>query len=118
MTGTWDSDRLAEALSNLAGNGIEYATPGTAVIVRARADGPDVVVEVCNQGIAIPADVLPFIFEPFRRGNPQEKSANGNLGLGLYIAKQIIIAHDGTLDAHSAGGTTTFAVRLPRSRQD
>jgi len=118
VTGTWDSDRLAEALSNLAGNGIEYATPGTAVIVRARADGPDVVVEVCNQGIAIPADVLPFIFEPFRRGNPQEKSANGNLGLGLYIAKQIIIAHDGTLDAHSAGGTTTFAVRLPRNRQD
>ncbi len=114
MTGTWDADRLAEVLSNLAGNAIEYGTPGTAVTVKARADGADAVVEISNLGVPIPPDVLPFIFEPFRRARKREKSATGNLGLGLYIAHQIVLSHGGTLDAHSADGTTTFVMRLPR----
>jgi signal transduction histidine kinase len=67
LTGTWDEDRLAEVLSNLVGNAIEYALPGTAVVVKACADGPEIVVEIVNQGAPIPADVLPFIFQPFRR---------------------------------------------------
>ena len=50
VTGTWDEDRVAEVLSNLAGNAIEYAAPGTAVIVKAHADGAEVVVEISNQG--------------------------------------------------------------------
>lgn len=114
VTGTWDEDRVAEVLSNLAGNAIEHAAPETAVIVKARADGADVVVEITNQGAPIPADQLPFIFEPFRRARPQEKSKAGNLGLGLYIANQIVLAHGGSLTAHSAGGSTTFVMRLPR----
>ena len=114
MTGTWDEDRLAEVLSNLAGNATEYAAPGTDVIVRAHADGAEVVVEVTNQGDPIPADQLPFIFEPFRRGKPRAQSKTGNLGLGLYIADQIVRSHGGTLHAHSADGTTTFVMRLPR----
>ena len=114
LTGTWDGDRLTEVLSNLAGNAIEYATPETAVSVKARADGAEVVVEVSNQGSPIPADVLPFIFEPFRRAQQRERSVTGNLGLGLYIAHQIVLSHGGTLDAHSADGTTTFVMRLPR----
>ena len=113
MTGTWDPDRLAEALSNIAGNAVEHAAPGTPVVVRAHPEGDEVVVEIINQGDPIPADVLPFIFEPFRRGK-RERSATGNLGLGLYIAKQIVLASGGTLDARSAGGTTTFVMRLPR----
>jgi hypothetical protein len=114
VTGTWDPDRLAEALSNLAGNAIEYAIPGTAMVVKAQADGADVVVEIRNQGRPIPAEVLPFIFEPFRRAQQGEKSKAGNLGLGLYIARQIVLSHGGTLDAHSVDGTTTFVMRLPR----
>jgi len=114
VTGTWDPDRLAEVLSNLAGNAVEYATPGTAVVVKAREDGAEVVVEVRNQGHPIPADVLPFIFEPFRRAQQRAKSKAGNLGLGLYIARQIVLSHGGTLDAHSVDGTTTFVMRLPR----
>ena len=115
VNGTWDQDRLEEALSNLAGNAVEYAAAGTAVFVKARAVEAEVVVEVVNQGEPIPADLLPFIFEPFRRARPREKSKTGNLGLGLYIAHQIVLAHGGTIDARSAGGTTTFVVRLPRS---
>ena len=114
VTGTWDPDRLAEVLSNLVGNAVEYATPGTAVVFEARADAAEVVVEVRNQGQPIPADVLPFIFEPFRRALQREKSQAGNLGLGLYIARQIVLSHGGTLDAHSVDGTTTFVMRVPR----
>jgi signal transduction histidine kinase len=115
VTGTWDQDRLERVLSNLVGNAIEYAAPGTPVIVEAHADGPEVVVEISNQGAPIPADVLPFIFEPFRRAQPRQKSAAGNLGLGLYIAHQIVLSHGGTLYAHCADGTTRFVMRLPRS---
>ncbi len=115
LTGTWDQDRLAEVLSNLVGNAIEYAAPGTAVEVNARSEGAAVVIEVRNQGPPIPPNVLPFIFEPFRRAQQRKKSAAGNLGLGLYIAQQIVLAHGGTIEAHSAEGTTTFTVRLPRS---
>jgi len=113
VTGTWDEDRLEEVISNLVGNAVEYARPGTAVIVRAYAHGPEVVVEIVNQGDPIPADILPFIFQPFRRARP-EPSVTGNLGLGLYIAHEIAHAHGGTLDAHSADGRTTFVMRLPR----
>jgi signal transduction histidine kinase len=113
MTGCWDADRLAEALSNITGNAIEHAAPGAPVVIRAYPERGDVVVEISNQGSAIPADLLPLIFEPFHRGTG-EKSTTGNLGLGLYIAKQIVVASGGTLEARSVDGTTTFAMRLPR----
>jgi signal transduction histidine kinase len=115
LGGTWDKDRLAELISNLAGNAIDYATPGTTVVVDARGDGEHVIVEVRNEGIPIAADVLSSIFEPFRRGNPRQRSPTGNLGLGLYIAKQIALSHGGSLDASCADGVTTFALRLPRT---
>jgi signal transduction histidine kinase len=114
VTGVWDADRLAEAVSNIAWNAIEHADPGTAVVVKARADGGEVVVEIVNQGDPIPGDVLPFIFEPFRRAEQHQKSPTGNLGLGLYIAKQIVQSSHGTLVAYSGEGTTTFSMRLPR----
>ncbi len=114
LTGHWDDDRLTEVLVNLVGNAIEHATLQTTVTLWARTDGDDVVVEVRNQGAPISPNVLPFLFEPFRRGRPHEKTALGHLGLGLYIAHEIVVAHGGTLDARSSDGTTTFAVRLPR----
>ena len=115
LTGIWDGDRLAEVFSNLAGNAIEYSAPGSVVRLSARAERADaVIVEVTNQGEPIPADVLPFIFEPFRRARQQRKSTAGNLGLGLYIAHQIIMAHGGTIYVRSAEGETTFVIRLPR----
>ena len=114
MTGVWDPDRLAEALSNIARNATEHAAPGTGVVVKAHAEGAEVVVEIINHGEPIPADVLPFIFEPFRRAQRQKTSTTGNLGLGLYIANQIVGSGGGTLVAYSADGTTTFLMRLPR----
>jgi phosphoserine phosphatase RsbU/P len=114
VTGVWDPDRLAEALSNIARNATEHAAPGTGVVVKARDEDADVVVEIINQGEPIPAELLPFIFEPFHRAQQRKIPANGNLGLGLYIANQIVGSGGGKLVAHSGGGTTTFLMRLPR----
>ncbi len=114
VTGTWDPDRLTEALSNIARNAVEHAAQGTPVVARAHAEGAEVVVEITNQGEPIPAELIPFIFDPFRRGK-RAKSPAGNLGLGLYIAKQIALASRGTLDARCSDGETTFVMRLPRA---
>jgi PAS domain S-box-containing protein len=114
LNGVWDPDRLAEALSNIAGNAIEHAAPGTAVVVKAHPEDAEVVVEITNHGEPIPDNVLPFIFEPFRRGPQRKTSTRENLGLGLYIAKQIVGSGGGTLAAYSSDGATTFLMRLPR----
>ncbi len=113
VTGNWDPERFEEALSNIAGNAVEHASAGTAVVVKVRAEGEEAVVEIMNQGDPIPPDLLPVIFEPFRQAT-RGRSTKGNLGLGLYIAKQIVLAFGGSLDGRSAGGTTTFVMRLPR----
>jgi signal transduction histidine kinase len=114
MRGVWDAARLAQALSNLAGNAVAYAEPGTSVVIRARAEKDAVMLEVINRGAPIPASLLPFVFEPFRRGEQRRQSPAGSLGLGLYIADQIVMSHRGTLRALCADGTTTFVIRLPR----
>src|SRR4051812_9728890 len=115
LAGTWDPDRLAEVLSNLLGNAAEHSAPTAAVKLRARAQGAEGLIEGINEGPPIPAELLPHIFEPFRRGQHYKPSPAGNLGLGLYISRQIVLAHGGALTAHSAGGMTTFTVRLPRA---
>jgi signal transduction histidine kinase len=114
VRGEWDVDRVGELVSNIAGNAIEHATPGTEITLETYADGDDVVVEITNEGPPIPPDVLPWLFEPFRRGEAPKSSTAGNLGLGLYIAREVVRAHDGTLDARSSDGRTTFVIRLPR----
>jgi signal transduction histidine kinase len=115
LTGTWDPDRLVQAVGNLLRNALEHATPGTPVRLAARSEGDGVVVEVSNQGPPIPPEMLPVIFEPFRRARQAEKSPGGNLGLGLYITREITLSHGGTLGGRSSGGVTTFTMRLPRT---
>jgi signal transduction histidine kinase len=115
VTGICDADRVAEALSNIAGNAVDHATPGTPVLMHARGDTEAVVVEITNQGACIPPDQLPVIFKAFRRADANAKSDGGHLGLGLYIACEIVRSHGGTLSVTSADETTTFTMRLPRS---
>lgn len=116
LTGFWDWDRMAEAVSNVGANAVDHATAGTGVIFRAHSEGEEVIVEIMNHGDPIPATLLPLIFEPFRRGE-HEHSTTGNLGLGLYIAREIVRASGGSLDARCVGGRTTFVMRLPRHLQ-
>jgi PAS domain S-box-containing protein len=113
--GEWDPDRLSQALGNLGKNALEYSTPGTRVDFLLRDEGDSVSVAVHNEGPPIPADTLPHVFEPFRRAVGEEAQAPSGLGLGLFIVKEIVTAHGGTLEVRSTSGEgTTFTLRLPR----
>jgi PAS domain S-box-containing protein len=113
--GEWDPDRIAQALGNLGMNALQHGTPGTPVDFRLQDEGGHVSVEVHNQGPPIPADTLPHVFEPFRRAVGEEPLAPQGLGLGLFIVKEIVAAHGGTLEVRSTREEgTTFTVRLPR----
>ena len=116
VSGTWDADRLAQALSNLVGNAVSHAAPGTPVTIHCFGDDATAVVEVTNHGVAIADEVLPRLFEAYRRGKGRAApdSGSAHLGLGLYISSEIVRAHGGTLGARSSGGLTTFTMRLPR----
>jgi signal transduction histidine kinase len=110
-SGTWDPDLLGEALSNLVGNALQHGS-GT-VTVRVRGAGPEVAVEVHNEGPPIPPEVLPHLFDPFRRGR-SDASPSRSVGLGLFITREIVRAHRGTIHVRSSRGGTTVSVRLPR----
>lgn len=114
VSGTWDADRLAEVVSNIAGNAVDHATRGTSILIHTRDDGGEVVAEITNHGAEIPADLIPSIFTAFGRAGPQSSATADHLGLGLYIASEIVRAHGGTLGVRSSDGTTTFTMRLPR----
>ncbi|MCU1279149.1 MAG: multi-sensor signal transduction histidine kinase, partial [bacterium] len=115
--GHWDRARLGEVLSNLVGNALGHGITGEPVRVAIDVSGDDVRLRVHNGGAAIPPDMKEALFEPFRRGAPDNgASLARGLGLGLYIVRQIVLAHGGaiTVDSTPADGTT-FTVRLPRA---
>jgi signal transduction histidine kinase len=115
LKGTWDRGRIAQVLSNLVSNAIQHGLAGAPIDIRARAEGDGVIFEVHNEGPAIAADTVAHIFDPFRRGNAEDRQSS-NLGLGLYIAQQIVLAHEGDISVRSVDPEgTTFLVRLPRS---
>lgn len=114
--GTWDPDRLAQALSNLLGNALQYSPPDTPVRVASRCGEEGVVLEVHNRGTPIPPEQQPRIFEPLERGVERPEDRGGrSIGLGLYIVRSIVQAHGGAVEVRStAEDGTTFTVRLPR----
>jgi len=113
--GAWDEHRILQAISNLASNAVQHGTPGTPVHVRLTGDEDKVAVEIHNRG-AIPHEILPFIFEPFRSGQHHGSRGDG-LGLGLFIVKSIANAHGGGLEVNSSNGATLFRLVLPRHTQ-
>ena len=117
LRGSWDGDRVAQALSNLLGNACQHGTRGEPVVVRVLGGGDEVVVSVSSQGPVIPERSLRDIFDPFRQLDPRGSTAteHGSIGLGLYIVQAIATAHQGTVDVTSTMAGTTFSLRLPRS---
>jgi PAS domain S-box-containing protein len=115
LVGNWDGDRLAQVVSNLAANALQHGDGGP-VTVRATGSSTGVRLAVHNGGKPIPDDALPYLFDPFRRGRATSRASRSeNLGLGLYIAHQIVLAHAGTLAVTStAESGTTFIVILQR----
>lgn len=113
LTGHWDGHRLGQALANLVGNAQQHGEAGGEILVTLDGAERDYVrFQVENAG-AIPPELLPHIFDPFRRGSREGGAADG-LGLGLYIVQQIVTAHRGNIEVRSDAGRTTFQVRLPR----
>ncbi len=109
-----DAARLAQLVSNLVGNAVQHGPAGTPVRVESSAHDDTVELRVHNEGEPIEQELLPVLFEPFRRGAAAGR-AKGSLGLGLYIAAQVVRAHEGTIEVESTAETgTTFIVRLPR----
>jgi signal transduction histidine kinase len=114
--GEWDEDRLGQLLSNLLENAVLYGTPHAPVTVVVSAEPSHIGFTVHNEGKAISANGREHIFEPRKRGTDVEarKSPNG-LGLGLYMCREIVRAHNGTLAVRSIESEgTTFVGRLPR----
>jgi len=113
LTGDWDPDRMAQVVSNIVGNAIQHGA-GADVEVRVRSANASAILEVHNSGPPIPPDLLPRIFEPFRRGAKTGARQAHGLGLGLFIAQQIVLAHGGKIDVRSTEAEgTTFTVALP-----
>ena len=96
-TGSWDRTRLYQALSNLVGNATHYGHGDASITVG--GDGRHVEIAVHNSGPPISLDLLPVIFEPFRRGGG---GGGAGLGLGLYIVRAIAQAHGGDVTVTSS----------------
>jgi len=110
-TGRWDPDQLGQALANLVHNAVQHGDGSRPIRIDVMAlPDEDVTITVSNGG-AIPAELLPVVFQPFRR----RAGRRDGLGLGLYIARAIVVAHRGTLEVTStAAAGTTFTLTLPR----
>lgn len=118
LRGFWDAGRLSQLISNLLVNAVRHGKPGGPVSLTATEYGSDTItVTVTNEGKAIPKEIMVGLFEPFVHGDPRGKSHTGaGLGLGLFIARQIALAHRGRLDVVSDDQQTVFRLSIPRRK--
>jgi phosphoserine phosphatase RsbU/P len=117
VSGTWDPDRIAQVVSNLLSNAIQYGRPDAPIVVELGTSPTVATIAITNQVREAPiaADQLATLFEPYRRGS-ERSQATGGLGLGLYIVRELVRAHGGTIEVDSTHDGTTFRVQLPRTR--
>jgi len=117
VTGTFDGPRLQQLLSNLANNAAQYGKPGMPIAIDLVGEPDKVLLKVGNHGAVIPPELMPTLFSslvqlPAQEGDERPRSS---LGLGLYIACQIAVAHGGTIDVVSdAKSGTVFTAAIPR----
>jgi signal transduction histidine kinase len=109
--GFYDPDRMSQVVQNLVANALQHGAVRAPVVVETRVEGENAILEVSSQGEPIPEEVLPHLFEPFRHGSPGKAR---NLGLGLFIVREVVRAHGGSVWVRSGPGGTTFTIQLPR----
>jgi PAS domain S-box-containing protein len=110
-----DRDRLMQVLDNLIGNAIKYTDGGT-VTVNLSADDAHIHITITDEGRGIPERDREPLFNAFYRTRDANESAVPGLGLGLYIVRELILAHDGTVHIDEApGGGARFNIELPRN---
>jgi PAS domain S-box-containing protein len=115
--GMWDPARMAQVVSNLVANALKHGATHGPVRVSIAGEDEEVVLKVANQGPAIAPALMALLFEAFCRGSVLRDASHARgLGLGLYIARQIVNAHGGAITVESTDARgTTFTVRLPRA---
>jgi PAS domain S-box-containing protein len=110
-----DALRLAQVFSNLLNNAAKYTKAGGHIWLTAVKEGSDAVVSVRDDGIGIPAEMLPRIFGMFTQVDRSLERSQGGLGIGLSLVRRLLDMHDGTIEANSKGSDqgSEFIVRLP-----
>ena len=116
VSGVWDINRLNQLLGNLVVNAIKYGAFSSPVRIVLEGLPAEVRFAVHNHGPKIEQSMLAQIFEPLKRGSDNQfvSGSEGSFGLGLYIAREIAMAHHGDISAKSDENETVFTVRLPR----
>ncbi len=118
VKGTWDKARIGQVFSNLLGNAVQYGFKGTPITVRVEGLPEGLAICVHNEGVPIAPDALRTLFNAMTRAQSNEdansRPVSTNLGLGLYISKEIVTAHGGTITVSSSEAEgTMFKVFLP-----
>lgn len=112
-----DRDRMMQVMDNLVGNAIKYTVGGT-VTVDLTADEGHIYINISDEGAGIPEETRESLFTAFYRTRDANESAVPGLGLGLYIVRELVLAHDGTVSIEDApGGGARFSIELPRGAQ-
>ena len=106
LRGQWDPDRLEQVLSNIISNAVHHGRADRPVAVRLRSVDGEAIFEVHNDneaGQEIPPELMPVLFDPFRRGRHERQRPRGS-GLGLFIAREIVVAHGGRIEVRFCPG--------------
>lgn len=120
LEGRFDGERIHQVLANLLSNAVQRGARGQAITLRAHGDADRITLQVKNHGRPIPSDQLQVIFNPLVQIPSavveEDSEPSTSLGLGLYIAREIMAMHGGTLAAESSDEDgTIFSARLPRA---
>jgi CheY-like chemotaxis protein/two-component sensor histidine kinase len=110
-----DSTRLVQCVSNILTNAVKYTDPGGEIDVALKLEGARVVVSVSDNGVGIPADLLPRVFDLFVQNKRSLDRSQGGLGIGLSVVRRLIEMQGGKVSASSlgAGQGSTFQMSLP-----
>ncbi|EFV75542.1 sensor protein [Bacillus sp. 2_A_57_CT2] len=112
-----DGDLIARVFENLMTNAIRYGYEGQYVDINGYIEAEEVVVQIVNYGDSIPSNELPYLFDMFYTGDKARTHQEDSTGLGLFIAKNIVEQHDGSIAAESSVIQTVFEVRLPKDNE-
>ncbi len=109
-----DGMRVEQVVQNLIQNAVKYSLKGGVIDVCLEREDGNAVLSVTDSGIGVPASALPNLFGRFYRAENAEKMHVGGMGIGLYVVKEIVTLHGGTVEVKSEEGKgSTFTVRLP-----
>jgi signal transduction histidine kinase len=110
-----DLTRLSQVVSNLLNNAAKYTPEGGRIVLSARRDPDELLIGVSDNGIGIPPDMLPRVFDLFTQVRDNLDRSHGGLGIGLALVKQLVEMHGGSIAAESAGPGrgSSFTLRLP-----